>query len=77
MNNIKFKSLNSTKNKISKSIVATPNNYKNDKKKKIFSNRKNLKFFKSEKILNKSKNKTNSATKTQSIMNTSVPKEAN
>ena len=77
VNNIKFKSLNSTKNKISKSIVATPNNYKNDKIQKIFSNRKNLKFFKSEKILNKSKNKTNSATKTQSIMNTSVPKEAN
>ena len=77
VNKIKFKSLKSTKNKISKSIVATPVNYKNDKIQKIFSNRKNLKFFKSEKIVNKNKNKTNSIIKSQSIMNTSVPKETN
>jgi len=68
INNIKFKSLNTTKNKISKSITATPINSKNEKIKKIFGNRKNSNCYKSEKIelknkINfiKSKNKLNSS----------------
>ena len=71
INNINFKSLNNTKNKISRSIVATPINNKNEKIQKIFSNRKNAKFFRSEKVTNKSKSKTNSIIKNQSIFNTS------
>ena len=77
INNIKFKSLNNTKNNISKSIAATPITYQNEKIKKIFSNRKNLKLFKSEKYFDKNKNKTNSVIKHQNIFNTSVPKEIN
>ena len=77
INNIKFKFLNSTKNNISRSIVATPVGYKNEKFQKIFSNRKNFKFFKSERLVNKKKAKTNSSIKNQSIFNSSVPKETN
>ena len=78
INNIKFKSLNNTKNKISRSIAATPNSNKNDKIQKIFSNRKNLKLFKTDKISNKNKNKINRfiKNKNRTTINTSIPKDA-
>ena len=75
INNIKFKSFNNTKNKISRSLAATPDDFKNDKIQKFFSNRKNLKLFKSEKNFNKNKNKTNSIHKSQNNINKSVQKE--
>ena len=75
--NIKFKSLDQTKNKISRSIAATPISYKNDKIKKIFSKRDNTKFFKSEKNTVRNKNKTKSIIKSQRNNNEILAKESN
>ena len=58
---MKFKSFNAT-NKMSRSIVATPNISKNDKIKKIFSNRKNHRFLEKNKINSINKNSINTST---------------
>ena len=74
INNIKFKCMNTAKNKCSRSIGTTPFNNKNVKTLRIFP-RKNIKFLKSDKFRNHSTNRINSNTiKNRSVINTSVPK---
>ena len=75
--NIKFKSLDHSKNKISRSIVATPINCKNEKLKKFFAKRNNVKFFKSEKNSIRNKNKTKSIIKNERSKNENLTKESN
>ena len=75
INNIKFKSMNSTKNKISRSIGATPNNPQKEKVHKIFSNRKHFNILNSDKMRNKSSNKIRNTMKNKNSINISLPKE--
>ena len=75
INNIKFKSMNSTKNKISRSIGATPNNPQKEKVHKIFSNRKHFNILNSDKMRNKSSNKISNTMKNKNSINISLPKE--
>ena len=76
INNIKFKCMNTAKNKFSRSIGTTPSNNKNIKTHRIFPDRKNFKFLKSDKFRNSSTNRINNTTKNRSAINTSILKES-